>query len=171
MHPRVHHSANRRPWRYYPSLIRHATGRTHLGQVPRPTTPGFAPVPPSPPNAHRVQAASPAPAQVAVQAPARGEPPIAQGRGAARDGDPIANPAPNPRLRLLRGENTRDTLRSTPLPTINGCTFCKRWHLGMSCWTQCARAALHVQPTNAIVNTVAAALAVERAAAAVAARP
>ena len=57
----------------------------------------------------------------------------AQGCGAARDGDPLANPTPNPRLHLLQGENTRDDLRSTPLPIINGCTFCKRWHLGISC--------------------------------------
>ena len=92
-----------------------------------------------------------------------------RGRGAGREGDPIANSRPIPSLRLLPGENTRDALRSTPLPTMNGCTFCKRWHLGMSCWTRCQRAASHKHPSSATINTVAAALVAERAAAATAA--
>ena len=114
---------------------------------------------------------------IANPAVAPDPPPIdsqnAQGRGAARDGDPITNPRPIPRLHihLVQGKNTRDTLCSTPLPTVNGCTFCKHWHLGMSCWTRCARVASHVPPPNAIVNTVAAALIAERARAAAAARP
>ena len=41
------------------------------------------------------------------------------GRGTGRDGDPIVNPRPLPRLRLLPGENTRDALRRVPLPTMN----------------------------------------------------
>ena len=40
-----------------------------------------------------------------------------QGRIAGREGDPVANPRPIPRLRLLPGENTWDALRRTPLPT------------------------------------------------------
>ena len=104
-----------------------------------PSTPASAPSPP-PPN------------------------PPAQGRGSGRDGDTIANPRPIPCLRLLPGENTRDALRSTPLLTVNGCTFCKCWHLGMLCWSQCARVASHVPPPNTTINTVAAALTVERAA-------
>ena len=90
------------------------------------------------------------------------------GRIAGREGNPVPNPRPIPRLRLLARENTRDILRRTPLPTMNGCTFCKRWHLGMSCWTKCARAASHKHPPNAIVNTVAEALVSERAATAAA---
>ena len=89
-----------------------------------------------------------------------------QGRGAGREGDPIANPRPIPHLRLLPGENTRDILRRTPLPTMNGCTFCKRWHLRMSCWTECKRATSHKHPSNAIVNTVAETLVTGRTAAA-----
>ena len=87
------------------------------------------------------------------------------GRGTGRDGDPIVNPRP-PRLCLLPAENTRDVLRRTPLPTMNGCTFYKRWYLGMSFWTKCARAASHRHPSSATVNTVAEALVAERAAAA-----
>ena len=60
-----------------------------------------------------------------------GTPPCADtlnlpGCGADRDGDPIVNSHPLPRLRLLPGDNTRDALRRTPLPTMNDCTFCKR---------------------------------------------
>ena len=95
--------------------------------------------------------------------------PPGSGRGSGREGDPIANPRPIPRLRLLAGENTRDVLRRTPLPTMNGCTFCKRWHMGMSCWTRCARVASHKHPPNAIISTVADALVAERAAAVAAA--
>ena len=89
-----------------------------------------------------------------------------QGRTGGREGDPVTNPRPIPRLRLLQWENTRDILRRTALPTMNGCTFCKRWHLGMSCWTQCARAASHRNPSNTVANTIAAALVTERTAAA-----
>ena len=106
-----------------------------------------------------------------VPASARVDSQNAQGRGATRDGDPITNPAPIPHLHLLQGKNTGDTLCSSPLPTINRCTFCKRWHLGMTCWTRCARVASHVPPTNSIVNKAAAALTAERAGAAAAAQP
>ena len=87
-----------------------------------------------PTNAPRVHAANNIATPAVAPTLARVNPQNAQGCGAARDGDPIANPTPKPHICLLQGENTRDTMRSTPLPTINGCTFCKRWHLGMSCW-------------------------------------
>ena len=89
------------------------------------------------------------------------------GHGSGQEGDPIANPRPIPCLRLLARENTQDISRRTSLPTMNRCTFCKRWHLGMSCWTQCARVASHRHPSNAIINTVTEALVSKRATAAV----
>ena len=91
------------------------------------------------------------------------------GRVAGREGDPITNRRPIARLRLLPGENTRDALRRATLPTMNSCTFCKRWHLGMSCWSRCARVASHRHPPNAVIDTVAGALVTERAATAAAA--
>ena len=110
-----------------------------------------------------------APPQPQPTPPDTAETPPGLGRGAGREGDPIANPRPIPSLRLLPGENTRDSLRYTSLPTLNGCTFCKLWHLGMSCWTRCQRAASHKHPSRATIDTVAAALVAERAAAATAA--
>ena len=85
-----------------------------------------------------------------------------------REGSPIPNPRPIQRLRLKAGENTRGVLRDTALPTVNGCVFCKRWHLGMSCFTGCPRAASHVHPPLAVVDTVSLALTTARAAAAAA---
>ena len=86
----------------------------------------------------------------------------------SREGTPVANPRPVQRLRLRQGENTRGVLRSVALPTVNNSTFCKRWHLGMTCFSGCPRALSHVHPPVAVVDTVAAALAAERAAAAAA---
>ena len=83
---------------------------------------------------------------------------------ANREGAPVANDQPIQRLRLLDGESTR-ILRNVALPNINRTAFCKRWHMGMTCFANCPRARSHVNPTPAVVDTVAALLAVERAAA------
>ena len=82
-----------------------------------------------------------------------------------RDGSPIQNPRPIQRIRLQQGENTRGVLRNVPLPVVNGGVFCKRWHLGMTCFSGCPRARSHVHPPLATVDTVASHLGVERAAA------
>ena len=81
-----------------------------------------------------------------------------------RDGDQVPNLRPIQRLRLLPSENTRGVLRNTPLPTINGSVFCKRFHLGMVCFAGCPRAASHVHPAIDVVDAVASALTAERAA-------
>jgi len=108
----------------------------------------------------------------ASELPLAGErPPPGGDRGGDRrdrEGSPVPNPRPIQRLRLKAGENTRGVLRDTALPTVNGCVFCKRWHLGMSCFANCPRAASHVHPPLAVVDTVAAALAAARTAAAAA---
>ena len=76
----------------------------------------------------------------------------------------IANQRPIQRLRLLLGENTRGMCREVALPTLGGVAFCKRWHLGYTCFGYCPRAALHIHPPVAVVDEVAAAMTVERTA-------
>ena len=97
--------------------------------------------------------------------PVNGGPRQAANQGQSREGNPVANPRPIQRLQLRVGENTRGVLRSTALPAINNSTFCKRWHLGMTCFTGCPRVLSHVHPPMAVVDTVAMALAAERTAA------
>ena len=91
-------------------------------------------------------------------------------RPPGREGNPIQNPWPINRLRLRAGENTRGVLRNAAaLPTVNEGVFCKRWHLGMSCFTGCPRVKSHVHPPASVIDSVATALATERRAAAAAA--
>ena len=89
-------------------------------------------------------------------------------RNSGKEGTPIQNPRPIQRLRLQQGENTRGILRNVPLPVVNGGIFCKRWHLGMTCFSGCPRSRSHVHPPLATVDTVASHLGAERAAAAAA---
>ena len=81
-----------------------------------------------------------------------------------RSGEAIAKPRPIQCLRLLPGENTRGICREVALPTLGGVAFCKRWHLGYTCFGDFPRAASHVHPPVAVVNEVAALMAGERAA-------
>ena len=74
-------------------------------------------------------------------------------------------PAISSAFGLRQAKTPGGVLRDTALPTVNGCVFCKRWHLAMSCFTGCPRAASHVHPPPAVVNTVASALTASRAAA------
>ena len=83
-------------------------------------------------------------------------------RNGGRDGAVVINARPIPRFALLPTENTRGVLRATALPSINGCVFCKRFHLGLTCFTNCPRAASHCHPTNTVVDQVSAALVQER---------
>ena len=81
-----------------------------------------------------------------------------------RSGEALANLRPIQRLRLLPGENTRGMCREVDLPTLGGVALCKRWYLEYACFGDCPRAALHVHPPVAVVDEVAAAMTVERAA-------
>ena len=76
----------------------------------------------------------------------------------------VANPRPIQRLRLLPGENTRGMCREVAFPTLGGVTFCKRWHLGHTCFRDCPRRASHTHPPVAIVDTVAALMEEDRTA-------
>ena len=85
-----------------------------------------------------------------------------QGRGNGRDREPIANPHPITCLHILQGENTQNILRTATLPTITGYTFYKYWYLGVHYFSQCTRVASHIHPSQATIDTVVPALAVER---------
>ena len=85
-----------------------------------------------------------------------------QGRGNGRDNEPIANPCPLARLQILLGKNTNDILRNILLPTISDCTFYERCHLGISCFTQCARIAPYIHPPHVTIDAVLGALITER---------
>lgn len=113
----------------------------------------------SDPPLHQPPAATPPPST-----------PVDSGDGGRqnREGTPVQNPRPIQRLRLQPGENTRGILRNISLPVVNGGVFCKRWHLGMTCFSNCQRVRSHVHPPLATVDTVASHLGVERAAAAAA---
>ena len=84
------------------------------------------------------------------------------GRGNGRDRDQVTNLHPIQRLHLLLGENTRGVLRTVSLPIINGCVLCKRFHLGLMCYTSCPRARSHIHPPITAIDTVATALKIER---------
>ena len=45
------------------------------------------------------------------------------------------------------------------IPTLSGVAFCKRWHMGYTCFEDCPRAASHIHPTGDIVDEVVAATA------------
>ena len=80
------------------------------------------------------------------------------------DSEYMANPRCIVRLWILLSKNTRDLLHNISLPTIVGCTFCKCWHLGMSCFSQYTWVISHVHPLHVSVGTVLWTLTVERAA-------
>ena len=80
-------------------------------------------------------------------------------RNGGRDGAVVINARPIPCFALLPTENIRGVLRATALPSINGCVFCKRFHLGLTCFANYPRAASHHHPTiNAVIDQVSAAL-------------
>ena len=95
-----------------------------------------------------------------------GRPGVPGSRNGGRDGAVVINARPIPRFALLPTENTRGVLRSATLPSMHGSVFCKRFHLGLTCYANCPRAASHCHPTIAIVDEVSAALVSERSAAA-----
>ena len=80
-----------------------------------------------------------------------------------RDGEVIPNPRPIQHLWILIGENTRGVCRDVALPTLAGVAFCKRWHMGYTCFGDCPQAASHHHPVEDIVDKVAAAMEADRA--------
>ena len=56
----------------------------------------------------------------------------------------------------------RGALRDVTLPTVGGCVFCKRWHLGGSCFTYCPRVGSRVYPPASTIDMVESTLTVER---------
>ena len=50
------------------------------------------------------------------------------------------------------------------LPTLGGVDFCKRWHMGYTCFGDFPWAASHLHPAGAILDEVAATMATDRAA-------
>ena len=75
----------------------------------------------------------------------------------------ILNPRPIQRLWILIGENTRGVCLDVALPTLGGIAFCKRWHIGYTCFGIFPRAASHHHPAGDIVDKVAAAMEVDQA--------
>ena len=79
-------------------------------------------------------------------------------------GEVIPNPRPIQCLRILSGENTREICRYVDLPTLGGVAFCKRCHMGYTCFGDGPRAASNLHPAGAIVDEVATVMAADRAA-------
>ena len=88
-----------------------------------------------------------------------------------RNREVIPNPCPIQRLRILSGENTRGMLWDVALPTLGGVAFCKRWHMGYTCFGDFLRAASHLHSVGDIVDELEAAMATDRAARAASAVP
>ena len=75
------------------------------------------------------------------------------------DGEVITNPCLIQRLCILSGENTL----GVALPTLGVVAFCKRWHMGYTCFGDYPRAASHLHLVEAIVDEVEAVMATDRA--------
>ena len=88
-----------------------------------------------------------------------------------RDGEVVPNPRPIQRLRIFSGENMRGMCRDVALPTLGGFAFCKRRHMGHTCFGDFSQADSHLHPTGAVVHEVAAAMAEYIAARAASAAP
>ena len=73
--------------------------------------------------------------------------------------EPVANPCPVQCLRLLPGDNTRRICWNAALPLVGGTTFCKRWHVVRNCFSECPWRGSQVNPSAAIIDEVAAAMA------------
>ena len=82
--------------------------------------------------------------------------PPRQRRGGGDGGDPCPNPHPIQRLRLLLGENTPGVC------ILGGAAFCKRWHLGFSCFSKCPWKGSHIHPSVVVVDKVVVAIAMAR---------
>ena len=65
-----------------------------------------------------------------------------------RDGEIIPNPRPIQRLCILGGENKQGMCWDVELPTLGGVDFCKRWHMGYTCFGDFLRAASHLHPAG-----------------------
>lgn len=89
-----------------------------------------------------------------------------RGGGSGRKGNKVQNPRLIQCLKLRARENTRGALRYVAICTVGGCIFCKRWHLGGSCFTRCPRVGSRVYPPVGTIDTVDSTLMVERTAAA-----
>ena len=74
------------------------------------------------------------------------------------DGDPCPNACPIQRLRLLLRENTQGVCQNAALPILGGVEFCKRWHMGLSCFREFPKKGSHVQPSVAVVEKFAQAM-------------
>ena len=70
---------------------------------------------------------------------------------------------PIQRLHIPSGDNTQGMCRDVALPTLGGIAFCKRWHMGYTCFGDCPQAASHHHPVEDIVDKVAAAMEADRA--------
>ena len=79
------------------------------------------------------------------------------------EGTPLTNPARISVLTIRAGDNTRDVLRNVALPTLGGSLWCKRWHHGGRCFSDCDRKGSHIPPTAVALKTVTTTLKLERA--------
>ena len=76
----------------------------------------------------------------------------------------IPNPRPIKRLCILSGENMQGMRRDVALPILDGVAFCKRWHMGNTCFGDFPRAVSHLHPMGDIVDEVAEAIVADQAA-------
>ena len=95
----------------------------------------------------------------------RGEVIVSRGRHQNNhNGEVITKPRPIKCIRILSWGNTRGMCWDVALPTLGIVAFCKRWYMRYIFFGDCARTALHLQPTGDIVDKVEEVMATYRAA-------